>query len=181
MRNWRRHDYFDDTRLPWVNPSPNLRSFRAEILYPGLEILQAGGISVGRGTDMPFERIGAPWMRSGAFLEETNRRALPGLRFIAERFTPDSGPYAGQECEGARVVVSDRATFEPMRAGLEIAAVLAKLYPGNFEVSKMMALVGNAETIAKLKAGETPVTVVASWSADLEAFRKMRAKYLLYQ
>jgi len=181
MRNWRRHDYFDDTGLPWVNPSPNLRSFRAEILYPGLEILQAGGISVGRGTDMPFERIGAPWIRSGAFLEETNRRALPGIRFIAERFTPDSGPYAGQECEGARVVVSDRATFEPMRAGLEIAAVLAKLYPGNFEVSKMMALVGNAETIAKLKAGETPATIVASWSADLEAFRKMRAKYLLYQ
>ena len=181
MRNWRRRDYFDDTGLPWVNPSPNLRSFRAEILYPGLEILQAGGISVGRGTDLPFERLGAPWIRSGAFLEEINRRALPGLRFIAERFTPDSGPYAGQECEGARVVVSDRASFEPMRAGIEIAAVLAKLYPGKFEVSKMMALVGNADTIAKLKAGDAPATIVASWSADLEAFRKTRAKYLLYE
>jgi uncharacterized protein YbbC (DUF1343 family) len=180
MRNWRRRDYFDGTGLPWVNPSPNLRSFRAEILYPGLEILQAGGISVGRGTKEPFERIGAPWIRSDGFVMEMNRRSLPGVRFIADRFTPDSGLYAGRACEGARVVVTDRALIESMRMGIEIAAALAKLYPSDFDVSKMIALVGNTETISKLKAGEAPATIVASWSADLEAFRKMRAKYLLY-
>jgi uncharacterized protein YbbC (DUF1343 family) len=181
MRNWRRRDWFDDTGLPWVNPSPNLRSFRAEILYPGLEVLQAGGISVGRGTDTPFERVGAPWIRSDAFIKEMNRRSVPGARFIGDRFTPDSGLYAGQVCEGARVVVTNRASFESMRMGIEIAAALAKLYPGNFDVSKMISLVGDAETIRKLKAGDAPAAIVASWSADLEAFRKMRAKYLLYQ
>jgi uncharacterized protein YbbC (DUF1343 family) len=180
MRNWRRQHYFDDTGLRWVNPSPNLRSFRAEILYPGLEILQAGGISVGRGTEKPFERIGAPWISSDPFVLEMNRRSVPGVRFIADRFTPDSGLYAGQVCEGARVVVTDRALIESMRMGIEIAVALAKLYPSNFDVSKMIALVGNAETISKLKAGDAPAAIVASWSTDLEAFRKMRAKYILY-
>jgi uncharacterized protein YbbC (DUF1343 family) len=136
---------------------------------------------VGRGTGRPFERVGAPWIHSDVFVSEMNRRAVPGVRFIGDRFTPDSGLYAGQVCEGARVVVTHRASFESMRMGIEIAAALAKLYPGNFDVSKMIALVGNAETIAQLKAGTSPAAIVASWSADLEAFRKMRAKYLLYQ
>jgi uncharacterized protein YbbC (DUF1343 family) len=181
MQNWRRRDWFDDTGLPWVNPSPNLRSFGADILYPGLEILQAGGLSVGRGTNRPFERIGAPWIHSDAFVEYMNRRSVPGVRFVVDRFTPDSGLYVGEMCEGARVVVTDRASFESMRMGLEIAAALAKLYPGNFDVTKMIALVGNAETIRKLKAGESSAAIVASWNGELEAFRKMRAKYLLYR
>jgi uncharacterized protein YbbC (DUF1343 family) len=180
MQNWRRRDWFDDTGLPWVNPSPNLRSFRAELLYPGLEILQAGGASVGRGTPEPFERIGAPWIHGGAFVEEMTRRAMPGVRFEADRFTPDSGLYAGELCEGAKIEVTDRPSFESMRMGIEIAAALAKLYPSNFDLSKMIALVGNAETIRRLKAGDAPAGIVASWNAELEAFRKMRAKYLLY-
>jgi uncharacterized protein YbbC (DUF1343 family) len=181
MQNWRRRDWFDDTGLPWVNPSPNLRSSRAEVLYPGMEILQAGGISVGRGTDAPFEHIGAPWIHSDAFVGEMNRRAVPGVKFSADRFTPDSGLYAGRMCEGVRVAVTNRASFESMRMGIEIADVLAKLYPGNFDVSKMIALVGSAETIRKLKAGEGAATIIAGWSADLEAFRKMRVKYILYR
>jgi uncharacterized protein YbbC (DUF1343 family) len=181
MQNWRRRDYFDDTGLPWVSPSPNLHSFRAEILYPGLETLQVGGVSVGRGTDTPFERIGAPWIRSEAFIKEMNRRSVPGVRFIADRFTPNSGLYAGQLCQGAQVVVTTRASVESLRMGIEIAAELAKLYPSDFDVSKMIALVGNAETIRRLKAGDSPATIVASWRADLEAFRQMRKKYLLYQ
>jgi uncharacterized protein YbbC (DUF1343 family) len=180
MQNWHRRDWFDDTGLPWVNPSPNLRSFRAEILYPGLEILQAGGVSVGRGTDKPFERVGAPWIRGGAFVEELNRRSVPAVRFVQDRFTPDSGPFKGEMCEGASVVVTDRASFESMRMGIEIAAALAKLYPTNFDVTKIIALIGNAETIRKLKAGDAPAAIVASWSGDLEAFRRIRQNYLLY-
>ena len=181
MQNWGRREWFDDTGLPWVNPSPNLRSSRADILYPGLEILQAGGISVGRGTDRPFERIGAPWIRGDAFVKEMNRRAVPGARFVADRFTPNSGLYAGQVCEGARVIVSDRASFEPMRMGIEIAVALAKFYSAKFDVSKMIALVGNAETIRKLKAGKATTEILAGWTEELESFRKVRAKYLLYQ
>jgi uncharacterized protein YbbC (DUF1343 family) len=102
------------------------------------------------------------------------------VHFVQDRFTPDSGPFKGEMCEGATVVVTDRASFESMRMGMEIAAVLAKLYPSNFDVTKMIAIVGNAETIRKLKAGDAPAASVASWTVDLEAFRKMRAKYLLY-
>jgi uncharacterized protein YbbC (DUF1343 family) len=181
MQNWRRRDWFDETGLPWVNPSPNLRSSTAEILYPGLEILQAGDVSVGRGTDNPFERMGAPWIRGEDFAEAINRSAIPGVRFEAERFTPDSGLYKGELCDGARVVVTDRATFQPVRMGIEIAATLAKLYPGKFGVAKMMALVGNAATIEHLAKGDAPAAIVAGWEKNLAAFRKMRAKYLLYR
>jgi uncharacterized protein YbbC (DUF1343 family) len=180
MRNWHRRDWFDDTGLRWVNPSPNLRSAEAGILYPGLEILQTAGVSVGRGTDTPFERMGAPWIRSAEFVDYMNRRAIPGVRFESDHFTPDSGPYKGQLCEGAKVAVTDRASFQSMRMGLEIAAALAKLYPGKFDVPKMMELVGNTATISGLMRGDRPAFIVAGWSGELETFRKLRAKYLLY-
>src|SRR5882762_9385600 len=180
MRNWRRRDWFDQTNLPWVNPSPNLRSNGVGILYPGLEILQAGGVSVGRGTDRPFERFGAPWMRGAECSEYMKRRSVPGVRFVADRFTPDSGLFKGEMCEGASIVVTNRASFESMRMGIEIAAALAKLYPANFDVTKMIVLVGNAETIRRLKAGDAPAAIVGGWNVDLENFRKMRVKYLLY-
>jgi uncharacterized protein YbbC (DUF1343 family) len=180
IQNWSRRDWFDTVGLPWVNPSPNLRSFRAEILYPGLEILQAGGVSVGRGTDRPLERIGAPWIRGAEFVEFMKRLSVPGVRFVADRFTPESGLFKGEMCEGASIEVTNRASFESMRMGIEIAAALAKLYPRNFDATKIIALVGNAETIRRLKAGDSPTAIVASWNVELETFRKTRAKYLLY-
>ena len=181
MRNWKRQDWFDETGLPWVNPSPNLRSFRAEILYPGLEILQAGGVSVGRGTRTPFERIGAPWIHKEEFADYMNRRSIPGLGFLEDRFTPDSGLYKGVLCEGVRVDVTNRNAMQPLRMGIEIAGALERLYPGKFEVAKMIELVGNAATVERVVKGDSPASIVASWNGDLEAFRKMRAKYLLYQ
>jgi uncharacterized protein YbbC (DUF1343 family) len=181
MQNWRRSAYFDQTGLPWVNPSPNLRSSEAGILYPGLEILQAGGVSVGRGTDKPLERLGAPWIRGEEFAEAMNRRAIPGVRFEADRFTPDSGLYKGELCQGARVVVTDRAAFQTMRMGMELAAALAKLYPGKFDAAKMIALVGNAATIERLTNGDAPAAIVAGWDKGLAAFRRTRSKYLMYE
>ncbi len=180
MQNWRRRDWFDDTGLPWVNPSPNLRSANAGLLYPGLEILQAGGVSVGRGTGRPFERLGAPWIRSGELADYMNRQHVPGARFAPERFTPDSGLYKGEICQGARIVVTHRASLQSMRMGIEIASALAKLYPDKFDAAKIIELVGNAETVRRLKDGDLPSAIAASWSGDLAAFRKMRAKYLLY-
>lgn len=181
MRGWRRAFWFDDTGLRWVNPSPNLRSIAENILYPGLEVLQAGGVSVGRGTNTPFELIGAPWIQGDRFAAELNRRAIPGVRFEAQRFTPDSGAYKGELCNGARIVVKDRHALQSMRMGMEIASVLAKLYSDKFDVEKMIELVGNAATIQQLAAGADPAAIVASWDKDLESFRKMRAKYLLYR
>jgi uncharacterized protein YbbC (DUF1343 family) len=180
VQNWRRASWFDETGLPWVNPSPNLHSFRAEILYPALEILQAGGVSVGRGTDRPFELLGAPWIRIKEFLSELNRLAIPGVRFEPDAFSPDSGMYKGQRCEGVRVVLTNRNSLEPMRMGIQVASALGKLYPGKFDPSKMIELVGNAATIKQLQEGQAPSAIVASWDKDLEEFRKMRAKYLVY-
>lgn len=181
MRNWSRSMWLDDTGLRWVNPSPNLRSLDENILYPGLEILQAGGVSVGRGTNQPFELVGAPWIRGDQLAANLNRRAIPGVRFEPREFTPDSGLYKGERCGGARVMVTDRKALQPLRMGMEIAAALAKLYPARFDVAKMIELVGNAATIRQLAAGADPATIVASWDKDLESFRKIRAKYLLYR
>jgi uncharacterized protein YbbC (DUF1343 family) len=180
MENWRRGEYFDETGLPWVNPSPNLRSSEAGVLYPGLEILQAGGVSVGRGTDRPLERLGSPWIRAEEFVTAMNGRAIPGVRFEPDRFTPDSGLYKGELCQGARVVVTDRAAFQPMRMGMEIAAALLKLYPGKFDAPKMIVLAGNAATIEHLKNGDSAAAILAGWEKDLAAFRRLREKYLLY-
>jgi uncharacterized protein YbbC (DUF1343 family) len=181
MRNWRRRMWFSDTGLPWVNPSPNLRSAEAGILYPGLEILQAGGVSVGRGTTRPFELLGAPWTRGEELAAYLNQRAIPGVRFEPEKFTPDSGLYKSELCDGLTMVLTDRSALQALRMGIEIASALEKLYPAKFEAAKMIDLVGNTATIQQLTAGSDPAAIVASWNADLDVFREVRAKYLLYR
>lgn len=180
MKDWHREDPFEATGLAWSAPSPNLRSVSAALPYPGIEILQAGGVSVGRGTDTPFELFGAPWIQASQLAEELNRDFVPGVRFVPTSFTPNSDPYKEQLCQGIALVITDRASLNSMLMGLEIAAALNKLYPANFSLDKMIELVGNAETIAKLKSGESPMRIVWDWQADLDNFRKMRAKYLIY-
>jgi uncharacterized protein YbbC (DUF1343 family) len=181
MQNWWRRFWFSDTGLPWVNPSPNLLSAEAGILYPGLEILQAGGVSVGRGTTRPFELVGAPWIHGAEFAAFLNRRAIPGVRFEPEKFTPDSGLYKGELCEGLRLVLTDRDRLQAMRLGIEIASALGKLYPGKFDTAKMIELVGNAQAVRKLVEGGDPSAIEAGWTKDVEAFRRIRMRYLLYQ
>jgi uncharacterized protein YbbC (DUF1343 family) len=181
LRDWRRADWFDATGLRWVNPSPNLRSLDAAALYPGLEILQAADVSVGRGTTRPFELFGAPWIRGAELAERLNSRNIPGMRFAPTELTPDSGLHAGERCQGATVEITDRSAIEAMRMGLEIAAALRELYPEQFDVAKILSLLGNSGTIERLRRGETADSVVRSWDAQLEAFRQMRAKYLLYR
>ena len=181
MQNWKRRIWFSDTGLPWVNPSPNLRSSEAGILYPGLEILQAGGVSVGRGTARPFELIGAPWIRDEDLATYLNRRAIPGVRFEPEKFTPDSDLYKGELCQGVKIILTDRNALQSMRMGMEIASVLLKLYPESFQPAKMIDLVGNTATIKQLVQSGNPSAVIASWNESLGEFRKVRAKYLLYK
>jgi uncharacterized protein YbbC (DUF1343 family) len=181
MQSWQRRFWFSDTGLPWVNPSPNLRSPEAGILYPGLEILQAGGISVGRGTSRPFELLGAPRIHGEQLADYLNHRAIPGVQFAPEKFTPDSDLYKGQPCDGVSVKLTDRAALQTMRMGIEIAAALAKLYPHKFETAKVIALVGNTVTIKQLADGDEPAAIADRWNADIETFRKVRAKYLLYR
>jgi uncharacterized protein YbbC (DUF1343 family) len=181
LQNWQRRMWFSDTGLPWVNPSPNLRSPETGILYPGLEILQAGGVSVGRGTPQPFELVGAPWIHGEELAADLNRRAIPGVRFESEKFTPDSDLYRGELCEGVRVILTDRNALQTILMGIEIASALGKLYPGKFDTAKIIFLLGNATAVKQLADGRDPTVIVASWKKEIEAFRIVRAKYLLYQ
>jgi uncharacterized protein YbbC (DUF1343 family) len=180
MKNWRRSETYDQTGLPWIPPSPNLRTLNAEFLYPGIEILQAGGLSVGRGTGAPFEIIGAPWIRADEFAAELSRRKVPGVSFAPAEFTPSDGLYSGQPCQGVTITITNRGELRSMRMGLEIADALHRMYPDKFQLEKIVELLGSQSTVDRLKRGDAPADIVASWSTDLDKFRKMRAKYLLY-
>jgi uncharacterized protein YbbC (DUF1343 family) len=181
MKNWHRNYFFESTGSRWIPPSPNLRTLKGSILYPGLEILQSAGISVGRGTEAPFEEFGAPWMNGEDVAAELNAKNLPGLRFSNQPFIPVSGLYAGQHCGGVGIKVTDRAAVRSMRMGLEIAALLQKTYPQQFDSSKILELLGNEQGVRDLQAGVSPEKIVSSWATDLAAFDQVRRKYLLYK
>jgi uncharacterized protein YbbC (DUF1343 family) len=181
MKNWHRNYFFESTGIRWVPPSPNLRTVKGSIVYPGLEILQSAGVSVGRGTETPFEEFGAPWMDGIAVAAELNAKHLPGIRFVDDPFIPGSGLYAGTRCGGVGIRVTDRFAARSMRVGLEIAVLLKKMYPANFDFAKLIALVGNADTIQQLQNGTQPEQIVASWSASLAAYDQTRRKYFLYK
>jgi len=180
MKDWHRRDTFEATGLVWVPPSPNLRSLNAALLYPGIEILQEAGVSVGRGTDTPFELFGAPWVHATELADYLNYRFVPGVRFVPTRFTPRAAPYKDQPCEGISLVITDRASLHSVLMGLETAAALWKLYPDNFAIDRIITLLGSKAVLDRLKRGDAPAVIVADWAEELEAFRKMRAKYLLY-
>jgi uncharacterized protein YbbC (DUF1343 family) len=180
MKNWRRSETYDQTGLAWIPPSPNLRTLNAEFLYPGVEILQAGGVSVGRGTDAPFEIIGAPWIRAEEFATALERRKIPGVSFAPAQFTPSDGLYSGEPCQGVTIRITNRGELQSMRMGLEIADTLHRMYSDNFQLEKIVELLGSQSTVGRLKQRDAPAEIVSGWSADLDKFRKTRAKYLLY-
>jgi uncharacterized protein YbbC (DUF1343 family) len=181
MKNWHRNYFFESTGIRWIPPSPNLRTLKGSIVYPGLEILQNAGVSVGRGTEAPFEEFGAPWMEGEKVASALNAAHLPGLKFVTQPFIPVTGLYAGKRCNGVGIRVADRAAIRSMRMGLEVAALLQKMYPQNFEASKTVVLLGNAETVRKLEDGTSPADIVSGWQASLTDYDKTRRRYLLYK
>lgn len=180
MTNWRRNQAYDQTGLAWIPPSPNLRTLNAAYLYPGVEILQAGGISVGRGTDSPFEIVGAPWIQANEFAADLNQRRIPGVSFVPAEFTPSEGTYSRQLCRGVRIMITNRGSLGSVWMGLEIADALHLMYPERFQLDKIIGLVGSQSTLDRLRRGDAPADIARGWSADLDKFRKMREKYLLY-
>src|SRR5262249_38588382 len=181
MKNWRREDWFDDTGLTWVNPSPNMRNMVAATVYPGIGAIEGTNVSVGRGTDTPFEQIGAPWIDGRALAAALNARGLAGVRFYPVTFTPAAGAkLAGQACHGVFLTVADRGRIRPVRVGVEIAAALSAAYGAQFRLEDSATLLGSKATIASIRAGADPATIAASWRADEEKWRLTRAKYLLY-
>lgn len=182
MEDWHRGDWFDATNQPWINPSPNMRSLKAAILYPGVGMIEYWkNVSVGRGTDSPFEQIGAEFIGGRELASYLNKRQIPGVRLYATSFTPTDSNLKGKRIEGVRFELTNRDNFDSTRLGLELAAAMEKLYPGKVDQTANKRLIGSDDTIRRLIAGEDPRAIQASFQDAVESFVKMRAQYLLYQ
>ena len=180
MEGWRRAMWFDSTNLTWVNPSPNMRSLNEATLYPGIGLLETTNVSVGRGTDTPFELVGAPWINGQILSAYLNNRRIPGVRFVPVRFTPKASVFKDKECNGVNVFVTDRAKFRCLTLGTEMAVALRRLYPNDWKVDDYARLLVNADTLMRIKRGDTPEAISESWKAKLDNFRQTRLRALLY-
>ena len=181
MDGWMRGDWYDSTGLTWINPSPNLRSLRGATLYPGVALIEGTNVSVGRGTDTPFEWIGAPWIKARELAEYLNARAISGTRFVPVTFTPSASTYSGEVCQGVSIVLLDRNTLDAPELGVELAAALNKLYPKDFKIERMRELLVNQDAYDALAAGQDPRRVAEGWRAAIGKFTEVRGKYLLYK
>jgi uncharacterized protein YbbC (DUF1343 family)/CubicO group peptidase (beta-lactamase class C family) len=182
MRDWNRGDWFDSTGLPWTNPSPNMRSLKAATLYPGLCLLESSkNYSVGRGTDAPFEQIGADFLGGRELAAYLNQRQIPGVRAYPTSFTPTESNFKGARIEGVRFEITHRELFDSTRLGLELAAAIQQLYPGKIDFSIGKRLIGSDDAVRRLQAGETPNAIQQSFMDSVAAFVKMREPYLLYR
>jgi uncharacterized protein YbbC (DUF1343 family)/CubicO group peptidase (beta-lactamase class C family) len=180
IENWHREFYFDQTSLPWINPSPNMRSLTEAILYPGIGLLETTSISVGRGTDTPFELIGAPYIQDRRLAAELNSAALPGVRFVPVQFTPTSSVFKGQVCKGVNIIVTDRTALASVDLGIAIALTLEHLYPKEFGLEKVNKLLVHKPTIDAIRERKPLSVIDFLWAADLQEFRSRREKYLIY-
>jgi len=180
MQGWMRGDWYDSTGMTWINPSPNMRSLTEVTLYPGIGMIEGTNISVGRGTNTPFELLGAPWISPTALAGYLNAREIGGVRFIPVNFTPDASIYAGQECGGVNILVTDRDALDAPELGLEVASALHSLYPRQYKLDAMDGLVRNKATIDALAADGDPRRIAEDWQDAIEIFEILRLKYLLY-
>ena len=180
VEGWSRDMWFDQTGLPWTNPSPNLRNLTEATLYPGVGLLESA-LSVGRGTDTPFEVIGAPFIEDVRLAHELNRAGLPGVRFVPIQFTPTDSVHNGQLCRGVYMLVSDRDACNAVDLGLLIAKTLCRWYPKQFEVDKIQHLLSHAQTLASIKADKSLSEIHALWKTERDEFLTRRAKFLIYK
>jgi len=181
IENWRRSMWFDATGLTWVNPSPNMRSLTQATLYPGVGLLETTNVSVGRGTDTPFEVLGAPWMDGAKLASYLNGRRIPGVRFVSVRFKPTASVFKNEDCSGINIVITDRARFQPVLTGIEIAVALHSMFPSDWKVDSYLRLLVNSDTLDRLKRGETAEELIRAWTPGLETFRRQRTRALLYE
>ncbi len=180
MRGWMRGDWFDSTGALWVNPSPNLRDLNQATLYPGVALIEQTNVSVGRGTDTPFEVVGAPWVSAKRLAAYLNERDIAGVRFVPIMFMPTSGPYVHQECEGVQIVVINREVLDAPELGIELAAALHNAAPTGFDIAHMKPLLVNQAVFIGLQAGQDPRRIADDWRDGIEQFMQVRKRYLIY-
>lgn len=180
VEGWRREDWFDASGRMWVDPSPNIRRLGAATLYPGVGLLEFTNLSVGRGTETPFEVLGAPWLDGVRLARRLNDAALPGLRCVPIRFTPSASRFAGEACGGINLIVTDRAAFRPVLSGIAIAVALRRLHPGDWDDASLDQLLCDRNTLAGVQSGSDARRLEQAWQAELAAFKSRRDKHLLY-
>ncbi|WP_317891015.1 sodium:solute symporter family transporter [Edaphobacter bradus] len=184
LQSWSRAQYFDETHLPWTNPSPNLRNVTEATLYPGVALLEMTNLSVGRGTDHPFEQLGAPYIDAAALTAYLTSRKIPGVAFTASTITvaedANHYPYHGQTIPALHITLTDRRQLDSPELGIELLTALNRLYPAQFNLSKAERLLVSVNTMLALENKEDPRKIAASWSAELDAFKQRREPYLLY-
>ncbi|MDO9287832.1 MAG: DUF1343 domain-containing protein [Thermodesulfovibrionales bacterium] len=180
MRGYERTDWYDKTGLRWVNPSPNLRSLTGAVLYPGVAMVEGANVSVGRGTNTPFELFGAPWINAEELANYLNNRKIQGVSFIPAGFTPTSSRFKNELCHGVQIVLADRQVLDPTAMGVEIISALYKLYPEEFQVDRTLPMIGSRKVLQAIKEGQEPDSIVMNWQDALSEFNKIRSKYLLY-
>ena len=181
MEGWSRSMWFDETGQTWVNPSPNMRSLTEATLYPGIGLLETTNLSVGRGTDTPFEVIGAPWLDGQKLAKYLNERSIKGVRFVPIRFKPNASVFKDESISGVNIVVTNREEFNSVRTGIEIAAALRKLYLNDWQVDKYLRLLVNSDVLESLKRGDSPEAIETAWNKGTQDFEKRRAPFLLYK
>ncbi|MBS1788059.1 MAG: DUF1343 domain-containing protein [Acidobacteria bacterium] len=180
VQDWKRSQWFDETGLMWINPSPNMRSLTEATLYPGIGLIETTNVSVGRGTDTPFELVGAPWIDGRKLATTMNAANLPGVRFVPVRFTPKASVHKDVECGGVNIIVTDRDQFEAVLTGMELAVQLKKLFSKDFAVDRFTRLLVNQKIYDAWRQGADARALKQMWETDLEGFRAIRNKYLLY-
>ncbi len=179
VEGWRRGMLFDQTGLPWINPSPNMRTLNAAQLYPGIGLLEFS-VSVGRGTDSPFEVLGAPYVNDLRLAHELNKLGLPGVQFTPVRFTPTTSVFKNEACGGVRIAIADRGALRPVQTGIAIATVLQRLYPKSFALAKVNTLLNRDQSVKAIRAGESWKTIIEGWSLELRGFTERRKDFLRY-
>ena len=178
---WKRSDLFDRTGLLWVNPSPNMRSLTEALLYPGVGLLEATNLATGRGTDTPFERVGAPYIDPVRFANELNSIGLHGVRFVPIRFSPKERQFAGKDCGGVYLQITEQDQFEPIGLGVGMAVTLRKLYPSDWKPDGFLKMIADEASYKAVLDGKTPKQVAEVWKTELAEFGRMRDRYLLYR
>lgn len=181
VSGWRRDMWYDATGLEWVDPSPNIRNLTQATLYPALGSLEATNVSVGRGTDAPFEWLGAPWIESRELAAALNRAGLPGIRFLPRRQTPSASRFEGISCGGVNLLLTDRDAFDAGRTAAVLATTLHRLYPQQWEIDRLPQQWGDPAILQQLRAGSSAEEIVAAWQPELERFVEVRQEFLIYR
>lgn len=180
VENWRRDQYWDATSLVWTNPSPNMRSLTEAVLYPGVGLLETTNVSVGRGTDTPFEVIGAPWIDGVKLARRLNEQRLPGVTFVPIRFTPDASKFEGEACEGVNIIITDRDEFQSLPVGFALALALRELFPDGWETEGYNRLLSSDKVLKAIKNGVPLATVEELYLPELGEFEQRRKEFLIY-